>query len=138
MRDVFFSDEFFESCVDGSEASIVSDLEEGFRTICFREDGFGVRDVNSQWFFAEDVFAGIERSECERNVLRVWGRDVNGVATLDYFGRTSSNLSVVRACEFFRALTVHVVNRCQLHPFITREYPRMDAADITGANYPDF
>ncbi len=84
---VCFGEQTFQSCVNGCEAAVVTDLENGVAALRLFVDELRVGDRGRERFFAEDVFAGFDGGECEWNVTRVRRRDEYCIRTFDDFVR---------------------------------------------------
>jgi hypothetical protein len=64
MRWVRFGEHSFQLCINGCEATIVSDLKHAARFTRFLEDSFRVGDGGGKWLLAKDVFAWLDRGDC--------------------------------------------------------------------------
>ena len=128
-----FREQSFESGVHGREPAIVSDLENGFGVFCFFEDSFSLGDGRRERFLAEDMFAGVDSGDGERDVSRVRRSDEHCVRMFDHFVRRCRDESVVRSREPFGAFRNDVVYGNNFNAFVAREKVRVNAGDVTGA-----
>src|SRR6185369_9148527 len=107
MRTMRFAKHTFQRCVNGREATIVAHLKHATRITRLLEYSLRVGYVRGEWLLAKDVFACFDRSHCQRDVLRVWSGDIDGVAFFEELECGSNGGGVVCSGQLYSCLPVN-------------------------------
>lgn len=137
MRRVRVREHLFQLRVDGRETSIVAHLKNTSAIFRILENSLRIGDVSREWFFTKDVFTGFDSCDRYRNVLCVWSRNENCIASFEHFEDSRNRGRIVRGGKQFSMPGNDVVHRDELNALVTREHARMNSSDITGADDSD-
>jgi hypothetical protein len=112
----------FQLGVHGRKAPIVAHLKNARAILSILENALRIGDVGREWFLTKDVFACFDGGDRYRNVLRVWSRDENCVASFEDFEDRRHRGRIVRGRKQFSMRGNDVVHGDELNALVTREH----------------
>src|SRR6476646_7425922 len=123
---VALAEHLFESCIDRSEAAIVTDLKYFRSRLRLLKHFLSIRYVGCERLFTKDVLARSDSSNGEWHVFGVWCGDVDCVAGINHLFSGFAQVGSVRSCKSLSVRWHNIVHEGQLHTFIVCENTGMN------------